>query len=306
MNDNDPLQEVLTTLSLLVVGRQPTDTLTNVAELARDGIDPVDYVAITALRGGEPATTAATDPLVAIIDQAQYDVHAGPCLDAVRYGRTFRIDETVDDGLPWPEFRAAAAAAGVHSTLSLPLVAAGATIGALNLYSRRPGAFTDAIEADVDRFTEPVATLLVNAYMLWEARTLAENLEAALESKAVIEQAKGMLMAGQTIDAEEAFDVLRRASQRENVKLREIAQRLVEQAEERARVRRVHRDGRGDLDLRVRRGDGDGDGRGPDGDGRDGRRSLPPDGRRAQEEPLGPEPDPSPGPSTPPAGTTVT
>jgi GAF domain-containing protein len=306
MNDNDPLQEVLTTLSLLVVGRQPTDTLTNVAELARDGIEPVDYVAITALRGGEPTTTAATDPLVADIDQAQYDVHAGPCLDAVRYGRTFRIDETLDDNQSWPEFRAAAVAAGVHSTLSVPLVAAGATIGALNLYSRRPGAFTDAIEADVDRFTEPAATLLLNAYMLWEARTLAENLEAALESRAVIEQAKGMLMAGQTIDAEEAFDVLRRASQRENKKLREIAQRLVEQAEERARVRRIHRDGQGDLDLRDLRDHRRHDHRSRDHRGRaDGNRPTPsPD--HGQDEPLSPEPDASRGEATPPAGTTVT
>src|SRR5687768_87989 len=121
MDDIDPFQEVLTALSLLVVDREPTDTLTHVAVLARDGIEATDYVAVTAMRRGRPETTAATDPLVAEIDQAQYDVDAGPCLDAVRHGRTYRIDETLDDSLPWSEFRAAAGLAGVHSTLSLPL-----------------------------------------------------------------------------------------------------------------------------------------------------------------------------------------
>ena len=228
-NETDPFEEVLTALSLLVVGRQPTDTLTHVAVLARDGIPSVDYVALTAMRKGKPETTAATDDVVAQIDQAQYDVDAGPCLDAFRHGRVFRIDETLDDDLPWPEFRAAAVLNGVHSTLSLPLAANGDTIGALNLYSRRPGTFPEGIESQVERFTEPAAVLLLNAYMLWDARRLADNLETALETKAVIEQAKGMLMAQQGIDADTAFDVLRRASQRENVKLRDIAQRLVDQ-----------------------------------------------------------------------------
>jgi GAF domain-containing protein len=229
LNETDPFQDVLTALSLLVVGRQPTDTLARVAELARDGIPRVDYVAVTAMRKGKPETTAATDAVVAEIDQAQYDVDDGPCLDSFRYGQVFRIDETLDDDLPWPEFRAAAALHGVHSTLSLPLVA-GDTIGALNLYSRRPGAFPEGIGAQVERFTEPAAVLLLNAYMLWDAHRLVDNLETALETKAVIEQAKGMLMAQQGIDADAAFDVLRRASQRENVKVREIAQRLVDRA----------------------------------------------------------------------------
>jgi GAF domain-containing protein len=290
MDENDPLQEVLTSLSLLVVGRQPTDTLTHVAQLARDGIEHVDYVAVTAVRGGRPETTAATDPLVATIDQAQYDVDAGPCLDAVRFGRAFRIDETLDHTLPWPEFRAAAAGAGVHSTLSLPLIAADATIGALNLYSRRPGAFPEDAEAQVRRFTEPAAVLLINAYMMWDALALAENLEAALASKAIIEQAKGMLMARQGIDSEGAFDVLRRASQRENVKLREIAQRLVDRAEQRARAPR---------DEPVRGGRHDRHGRGSRIEHVGHVGHLEPDD-------LHHDPDlPSP-PATPPAGTTVT
>jgi len=229
VDDTDPLRDVLTELSLLVVGRQPTDTLAQVAALARDGIQLVDYVAITAMRKGKPETTAATDAVVAEIDQAQYDVDDGPCLDSFRTGQVFRIDETLDDDLPWPEFRAAAALNGVHSTLSLPLVV-GDTIGVLNLYSRRPGAFPEGTEAQVKRFTEPAAVLLLNAYMLWDARRLVDNLETALESKAVIEQAKGMLMAQQRIDSDAAFDVLRRASQRENRKVREIAHRMVDRA----------------------------------------------------------------------------
>jgi AmiR/NasT family two-component response regulator len=69
---------------------------------------------------------------------------------------------------------------------------------------------------------------VANAYLFWECRQLAENLEAAMASRAVIEQAKGVLMVQQGVDADAAFDLLRIVSQRENVKLREVAQRLVD------------------------------------------------------------------------------
>ena len=80
------------------------------------------------------------------------------------------------------------------------------------------------------RFAEPAAALVVNALLFWEARDLADNLQTALAGRAVIDQAKGILMGQQRVDADAAFDMLRRASQRENVKLRDIAQRVVDRA----------------------------------------------------------------------------
>jgi GAF domain-containing protein len=222
------LEDVVITLAAFVVGRQPlVETLRRVAELARDGIPPADYAAVTTLRDGRPETTVATDPMMVAIDQAQYDADTGPCLDAYRYGEVLGMASTEDDER-WPEFGRAAAEAGVLSTLSLPLMAAGEGVGALNLYSRRRRAFSEADVASGLRFAEPAAALVTNAALFWQTRDLADNLETALTSRAVIEQAKGILMGRQGVDADEAFDLLRRASQRENVKLRDIAQRLVD------------------------------------------------------------------------------
>ena len=212
-DSRDLFDRVLSSLAGFVVGRQPlTTTLTHVAELARDGIAAADYAAVTTLRDGTPETTVATDPMMAEIDRAQYEADSGPCLDAFRSGEVLRMDSTEDDER-WPDFGRAAAAHGVHSTLSLPLIVAGDGIGALNLYSRRPRAFSTADESEGVRFAEPAAVLLANAYLFWQAHDLAQNLETALASRAVIEQAKGILMGQQGVDAEAAFDLLRRASE---------------------------------------------------------------------------------------------
>jgi transcriptional regulator with GAF, ATPase, and Fis domain len=225
---DDELSRVLAVLSLQRIDRQSlAATLDHMATLARDVIPAADYAAITLLRQGEPETIVATDPVIEVVDQVQYDFESGPCLDAYRSSQVFRIDET-DDEKRWPEFARAASAHDIHSTLSLPLTADGEGIGALNLYSRRTEGFSPADEVPARRFAEPAAVVVANAYLFWECRHLAENLEAAMASRAVIEQAKGIVMGRRNVDADEAFDLLRQISQRENVKLRDVARRLVD------------------------------------------------------------------------------
>jgi GAF domain-containing protein len=227
---DDELNRVLAVLSLQRIDRQSlAGTLDHMATLARDVIPAADYAAITVLRDGKPETIVATDPMIELVDQVQYDFESGPCLDAFTSGQMFRIDET-DDEKRWPEFARTASAHGIHSTLSLPLMTDGEGIGALNLYSRSVRGFTTADEVHGQRFSNPAAVVVANAYLFWECRRLAENLEAAMASRAVIEQAKGMLMVQHGVDADGAFDLLRQGSQRENVKLREVARRLVETA----------------------------------------------------------------------------
>jgi GAF domain-containing protein len=229
-SDHDPLGGVVATLAAFVVGRQPlVDTLQRVAELAREGVPAADYTAVTTLRDGRPETTVATDPMILAIDQAQYDADTGPCLDAYRSGEILGVPSTEDEER-WPEFGQEAARRGVHSTLSLPLMLGGEGLGGLNLYSRRRNGFSAEDVARAARFAEPAAAVLTNARLFWEARDLADNLQTALSTRMVIEQAKGILMGQQGIEPDAAFDILRKASQRENVKLRVIAQRLVDRA----------------------------------------------------------------------------
>jgi GAF domain-containing protein len=127
------------------------------------------------------------------------------------------------------EFAKAAMARGVKSTLSLPLLAGGRAVGALNLYARVPNGFSAEDEAVGGDPAAAAAIVLVNAADYRAASELSERLTQAMQSRAVIEQAKGMLMSRSPhLDPDGAFDLLRRASQRENVKLREIAQRIVD------------------------------------------------------------------------------
>jgi GAF domain-containing protein len=220
--------ESLTALSRFFVGEGTfTDTLQRVAELTEAALEPVDFVGLTMLVENRARTAVFTDSTSPTIDQAQYDSGEGPCLDAFRQRRAVSVPSMTDDG-PYPAFRAAAWAHGINSTLSLPLAADHDTVGAMNLYSRRRAAFgPDDLELAAT-FASQAAIVLANAAAYWDAFDLSSDLADALEHRAVIEQAKGILIGAQGCTPDEAFDLLVAASQRENVKLRVIAERMVE------------------------------------------------------------------------------
>ncbi len=204
------------------------ETLHRVAELACQA-GPADMAGITMLVDGAPSTGVFTDPEAPEIDESQYDAGKGPCLDAFRYQRVFRIDSTANERR-WPEFATAAAAHGVGSTLSLPISARGESLGALNLYSRTEAAFDEDVTERMLIFATHAAFVLANTQLYWDARQLNENLTEALRSRATIDQAIGIIMAAGGRSPDEAFQVLVRASQRENRKIREIATDMVERS----------------------------------------------------------------------------
>jgi len=206
-----------------------SETLTRVAELAC-AVSRADMAGITLLVEGRPRTGVFTDPEAVVIDESQYGSGDGPCLDAFRIGQTFRIDEMSQEQR-WPEFGRAASEHGIVTTLSLPIIARDESFGALNLYARQPGVFAQEPSATLDGFVRQAAILLANSQAYWQARELGENLATAMRSRATIERAVGILMAPGGRSAEEAFQVLVRASQRENRKLRDIAADVVEQAQ---------------------------------------------------------------------------
>ena len=233
MSDS-PLTESLSTLSRFFVGdRTLKETLVRVSELTVEAMPAAALIGITLPVEGRQRTAVFTDQTAPEIDQAQYDAGEGPCLEAYRAQQIFVIDSMKESG-PWPAFRAAALAHGVHSSLSLPLVVDKVSVGAMNLYAHEPYAF-GLTERDTGAvFAAQAAIVLANAQAYWDAYSLSERLGDAMKSRAVIEQAKGMLMAAQRCDEDEAFAMLVRASQRENVKLREIARRIVADAAERS------------------------------------------------------------------------
>ena len=228
---SEPAAEALRALSQFLVADAPFgDTLHRVAEISEASVPGARFVGITMLGEDERATTAVfTDRDAPEIDQAQYDTGRGPCLDAWRKKATVRVDDMRATDPDYSEFARACLDHGIRSTLSLPLVAADRGIGALNFYSVDPAAFSGDDERVAADLATAASAVLANAVAYWGAYELSHQMTEAMQSRAVIEQAKGMLMASSPgLTPDDAFDLLRRASQRENVKLRDIAQRVVD------------------------------------------------------------------------------
>lgn len=212
-----------------VVDNDLPEILTRVAVLANETIKGADLVGLTMSVNGRLQTPAFTDQTSPEIDSVQYDTGVGPSLDAYRYGAIHVIPSTVDD-VQWRPFSDACLAHGVLSTLSVPVKSGEETLGVLNCYARQEEVFERDAQTMGMAFAEQAGIVIRNAQAYWEAKTLGEQLMQALESRVVIEQAKGLLMAtGMTSSA--AFDVLREASQRGNRKLLHVAADLVAKAE---------------------------------------------------------------------------
>lgn len=238
---DSPLTSSLSALSRFFVGDGTLEeTLSRVSELTVDAVAPAAFVGITMIVEGSRRTAIYTDEMAPEVDQAQYDSGNGPCLDAFAKLEVTRIESTLEPGR-WPEFRRAAAARGIRSTVSLPLMVDKTAVGALNIYARKERAFSDEDVETAILFASQASIVLANAHAYWDARELSEGLSEAMKNRAVIEQAKGMLMAAEGCDEGAAFDMLVRASQRENLKLRDIARRIVDDAASRPR-------GEGDRD----------------------------------------------------------
>jgi transcriptional regulator with GAF, ATPase, and Fis domain len=202
-------------------------TLQQVVDLASVGVGGCSMAGITLLQRSGPTTAVATSPAAARVDAIQYKVNSGPCLDAYRRQVVNQIDSTSTDKR-WPEFCEGAAAEGVRSTLSFPLIVSGDGIGALNLYSETENGFDEQDLRSGAVFAAHASVTLGNARAYWRTEVLRRNLEEALQSRGVIDQAKGILMAREGYTADEAFEILRRASQRSNRKVRDLATEIVD------------------------------------------------------------------------------
>jgi hypothetical protein len=176
--------------------------------------------------GGLPSTIACSDELAARMEKIQQVVLDGPCLSAMRTGQVASVEDTAQRG-QWTEFGARAAAAGVGSSLSVPLTVGDRPVGALNLYAPGAGAFGETRLRWARGIAGAVSGVLALAAGRAQQARQVRDLRAALDARAVIDQAIGMVMAQQRCTSDEAFDILRRASQRRNVKLRDVAGGIV-------------------------------------------------------------------------------
>lgn len=197
-----------------------------VVDLAANRILPGASCGLTIRRDGRAMTAASSDELASRVDEAQYGVGQGPCLEAMDTATVILVSDLATEER-WGDYRLHALAQGVRASLSLPIVTQNGSAGALNLYATAPGAFT---MQDVERgshFADQAAGALALAVRLAEQTSLTAHLQTAMTSRSVIDHAIGIIMAQNRCQADVAFDLLRKASQSRNVKLRQVATDIV-------------------------------------------------------------------------------
>lgn len=199
------------------------DVIVNLAPSAVGGVDGAS-VSLVVREGRQLETANASSELIRAVDEAQYQGREGPCVEAIRTGAEVKISFPGDR---WPVFAERARGAGVRSVHSLPLHVRDRTTGALNLYSMSVDALEDGAVEAARALAAQASVVLANASALMSAELANQHLQEALASRDLIGQAKGILMAGQRISADQAFDVLRRRSQASGLKLRDIAAEVV-------------------------------------------------------------------------------
>ncbi|MEU4420591.1 GAF and ANTAR domain-containing protein [Actinoplanes sp. NPDC024001] len=204
--------------------------LRRVADLAQRTLPGAEQVSITLVRDGGAHTAAHTGEIALKLDERQYEQDGGPCLEAAAGRTTVPVPDTGTDHR-WNGWAQVAADAGIGSVLSVGLPIEEKVSGALNIYGARPRAFHDDAVALAQTFVRYAAVALANAHLYDTTATLAQHMQAAMESRAVIEQAKGIIMGERRCTADEAFAILTRVSQDSNRKLRDVAAALVERTQ---------------------------------------------------------------------------
>ena len=216
--------------NLLLAEEDLDSTLRVVAEVAVQTVPGCDCAGVTVVENDEVQSTACTAQLCAEIDRDQYVSGEGPCVDAIRHNAVMRLGNAARDER-WPRFGPLAERHGVESVLGTPLEVKGRIMGALNLYGSSQDAFVDEDVELAALLATHAAVVLANAQAFEHANEETDHLAKALESRGIIERAKGILMEREKCSADEAFQMLVRASQSLNRKLREVAEEVAEDAE---------------------------------------------------------------------------
>jgi GAF domain-containing protein len=202
-------------------------TLDTVVEAALRSLPGIDHVGVSIThRDGKIETMAATDRMVWNLDELQYELGEGPCLDAIRRDPVVHVDDLKRHVDRWPHYVPKALEVGVKAQVGLQLFLEQETLGGLNLYATK----SEHIDGKVRDLAELFAT---HAALALGRIRQEENLNSALYTRKVIGQAIGILMARYELDEDRAFQYLARVSQNSNMKLREVAVELVEETNDR-------------------------------------------------------------------------
>ena len=205
----------------------PDEVLHRLTALGVELVPGGNAAAVTIALDKSGLTFAASDRRLDELHRVQFDSGDGPVVETLRHNEPRRIDDTTAE-CRWPAFCRAAAETGFRSCLVLPLRTDRQPAGAVALYGQDPDVFGEAAHDIALLFAAQGGTAVRNASLYRTCRRMVSNLHVGLESRAVIEQAKGILHAELGVSTEEAFRLLSRYSQHTNQRVRKISARLVQ------------------------------------------------------------------------------
>jgi GAF domain-containing protein len=204
--------------------------LQSVTDLASETMPDNAEASISVIVRDRPTTAVFSGDLARLCDESQYGHGYGPCLYAARTGEVVEVTDARTDPR-WTDYMRRALQHGALGSLSVPLPISEGVVGALNIYVREPDAFDEESRAVAMRFAPYAGVAAAAVYAYQGARDVADNLQIALDSRAVIDQAKGILMERFKMTADQAFQALARESMQTNTKVRDVAERLVRTGE---------------------------------------------------------------------------
>jgi GAF domain-containing protein len=226
-DDAESITASVTELQNVLLGTESIETFLHELAVQAAGLIPGSLsCGITVTRQRRTATMACSDEVAAQLNELQDRLGQGPGPAALESASGVRIDDMAAE-CRWPGFTRHAVMYGITSGLSLPLIAQGEIVGALNLYARARGAFGPEETRRAELFAGNAAGALALGLRLASYAALTGQLREALASRAVIDQAVGIIMGQQRCGQDKAFAALRAASQNRNVKLRDVARELV-------------------------------------------------------------------------------
>ena len=179
---------------------------------------------------GTPHVLASSSEAMRVLELFELQANEGPCFDCLQSG-VASIGEALEDSLDrWPRFAPEAIAAGFRSASAVPMRLRGEVIGALNLFRDVAGPVSADDAAIAQAFADVATIAILQHRTAAEARTLNENLTNALNSRIVIEQAKGVLAERLQVEMTVAFETLRHHARNHNLRLADLSRQLVEGA----------------------------------------------------------------------------
>jgi GAF domain-containing protein len=217
----------VTLADTLVAGYDVVDLLHTLVEACADLLDASAAGLMLADKSGNLAVVASTSERSRLVEIMQLRFGLGPCVEAFTTGVVVEVDDLETGTARWPEFREEALAQGFRSVHAIPLRLRGSVIGTLNLFRNEPGLLTPE-DASVAQGLADVATIgILHERTLRENSVAKEQLQHALDSRVVIEQAKGVIAQTREVDMDAAFSILRAYARNNNLNLHDVAARVV-------------------------------------------------------------------------------